>query len=97
MKINKNLEKRIDGLFKKYPLFSREENLISKVRFWIVQASTSLIPDSPLAVAEGNIDCYEMNKSKGRLDNYLIGELRKIVEDAYNIYYDKIVGVVARK
>ena len=93
--IDKNLEKRFNGLFKEYPLFSREEDLVSKVRFWIEQTANSLIPDSPLAVAEGHIDSYQYI-TKGNTNNYLIEQLRKIVENAYDIYCDKVEGVVIK-
>ena len=94
MKIDANLEERIDILNKKYPSFSREENLICTVSRWIHAAANSLIPDSPLTVAEGNIKSYEENAARNRPDNYLIKELREIVENAWKIYCNnKTLGV----
>ena len=82
--INEDLEKRIKELHKKYPLFSRQEDLISKVRFWVSQAASSLIPDSALTVAEGCIKNYAgKSTARNRPDNYLTGELQEIVEKAY--------------
>lgn len=86
MKIDESLEKRINSLRERYPPYSREYELIVAISCGICRAAKSLIPDSELTVTGGYIEGYgEIREA----DNYLIGELREIVENAWRIYRDK--------
>ena len=60
--IDKDLERRISALHKRYPTYSIEEELVCEVSGWINRASKSLIPNSNLRLAQDKIEIYGERK-----------------------------------
>lgn len=86
MKIDNNLEKRINKLRKKYPLFSRENKILNETYFWIRDIVNSAIPDCQLAVANGKLDSYINSKNPNR---GLISELKEMVQYCQEKYINE--------
>jgi hypothetical protein len=81
--IDKILEKRFGLLFGKYHLLSREHEVIYRVSGWVHDAARSLIPNSPLMLAQDNVEVYERRETA---DKSLVEDLLGIVKDAWKIY-----------
>jgi hypothetical protein len=81
-----NLQRRIENLRERYPLYSREDELVVRVSRWIHEAAKSLIPNSALTVAEGHIESYEKSAVRYEFDRDLAKKLWEIIEEAWNKY-----------